>query len=163
MNKKDTMQIINELRRRCGETQFRAAVQHLFDTGHQNFNDENVAASKEEIQKTTKSNAIMTADFQCELLDCCLALSNLPVWDVLLYVKLYMSMDGDDTLLLQQAERDLNAWHSELGPQAWRDACADPELRSEIVQELVEQHKDYFSPEEIKAAVRCVVDSHSGV
>lgn len=158
MNKKETMKQIQDMRRHTSETLFRAAVQHLFDTGHQNFDEKNVAEVKLQIQKNTKPNAIMTADFQCELLDCCSALSKLPVWDVLLYVKLYMSMDGDDTLLHEEAERAVRTWSNELGPQAWRDACSDPELRSEIVQELVEQHKDYFSAEEIKAAVRCVAD-----
>lgn len=159
MNKKENLQVINNMRRRCGETQFRAAVQHLFDTGHQNFSDDNVNEAKVEIQKTTKPNAIMTADFQCELLDCCLALSKLPVWDVLLYVKLYMSMAGDDILLHEEAERALRTRRTEFEPQAWRDAYADPELRSEMVQELLDRHTDHFSNEEIKAAVLCVADA----
>lgn len=163
MNKKETMKQVQDMRRHTSETLFRAAVQHLFDTGHQNFDEQNVAATTVQIQKTTKPNAIMTADFQCELLDCCVALSRLPVWDVLLYVKLYMGMDGDDTLIYEEAERAVHTWYNELRPQARRDACADPELRSEIVRELVEQHKDCFSAEEIKAAVRSVVDSHNEV
>lgn len=153
MCKQENLKKIRDLLRCCGETEFRAAVQHLFDTGNQNFSDDNVNETKVEIQKNTKPNAIMTADFQCALLDCCLALSKLPDWDVLLYVKLYMSIDGDDTLLQEEAERAVRSWRSELGPQTGRDACAGPELCSEIVQELVDQHTDHFSSEEIKAAV----------
>ena len=159
MNKKENLQKIADMRRRCGETQFRVAIQHLFDNGHQNFNDKDVAETKMEIEKSTPANAIMTAGFQCELLDRCLALSKLPVWDILLYVKLYLSMDGDDTLLREEAENSLRLWHSELGPQSWRDACADPDLREDILQELVERHRDEFSSAEIKAAVRSVAEN----
>lgn len=157
------MKQIQDMRRHTSETLFHAAVQHLFDNGHQNFDEEHVAEAKDKIKKTTKPNSILTADFQCELLDCCLALSKLPVWDVLLYVKLYMNMDGCDMLIHEEAERALRTRRTEFEPQAWRDAYDDPELRSEMVQELVDRHTDHFSNEEIKAAVRSVVDSHNEV
>ena len=159
MNKKETLQTIADMRRRCGEAQFRVAIQHLFDTGHQNFNEKDVAEAKVTAERDTPPNSIMTAGFQCELLNLCLELSRLPLWDILLYVKLYLGMDGDDILLREEAERTLRARRTEFEPQSWRDACADPDLREEIVREMVQRHEDEFSTAEINAAVRSVVES----
>lgn len=88
-----------------------------------------MAESKEQIRRDTPKNAIMTEGFQCELLDRCLELSRLPVWDILLYVKLYLCIQGDDLLLLDEAEQALRTWHDMMAPQSWKDACADPDLR----------------------------------
>lgn len=133
-------------------------IQHLFDTGHQNFSEENVAESKEQIRRDTPKNAIMTEGFQCELLDRCLELSRLPVWDILLYVKLYLSLRGDDLLLIEEADQALRAWRDIMAPQSWKEACADPDLREEILREMVHRHETEYTDNEIRAAIRHVAE-----
>ena len=158
MCKQENLKKIQDIHRRCGEPQFRMAIQNLFDMGHQNFTDENVAESKKQIHKGTPKNAIMTEGFQCELLDCCLELSRLPVWNILLYVKLYLSIQGDDLLLLEEAEQALRTWHDIMAPQSWKDACADPDLRNEILREMIRRHETEYTSREIKEAIRYVAE-----
>lgn len=64
MYKPENLKKIESIHRRCGEPQFRMAIQYLFDTGHQNFTEVNVAESKEQIRRDTPKNAIMTEGFQ---------------------------------------------------------------------------------------------------
>lgn len=159
MSKRETLQKISDIRRRCGETRFRMAIQHLFDTGHQNFHEKEVAAAKVEIKKNTLPNAILTAGFQCELLDCCLELSRLPIWDILLYVKLYLDMEGADLLLLEEAGQALNGWNSFMAPSEWKEAVANPDTRDEILQEMMKQHGTEYTKPEIESAIRCVAEA----
>ena len=158
MYKNENFEKIKDVHRRCGEPQFRMAIQYLFDTGHQNFTVENVAASKKQIHKDTPKNAIMTEVFQCELLDRCLELSRLPVWDILLYVKLYLCIQGDDLLLLDAAEQALRTWHDSMAPQSWKDACADPDLHMEILHEMISRRETEYTNRKIKEAIRHVAE-----
>lgn len=159
MCKNENIEKIQAIRRRCGETQFRMAIQHLFDVGHENFTEKNVAEAKVAVHRDTPENAILTEDFQCELLDCCLELSRLPVWDILLYVKLYLSMDGDNLLLLEEAEQALSGWNGILAPQTWKAAVAEPDLRQEILQEMVrEHHATEYTAAEINAAISVIAE-----
>ncbi|WP_455436361.1 hypothetical protein [Hungatella hathewayi] len=159
MYKNENLENIQAIHRRCGEAQFRMAIQYLFDTGHQNFTEENVAESKKQIRRDTPENAIMTEGFQCELLDRCLELSRLPIWDILLYVKLYLCIQGDDLLLLEEAEQALRAWRDIMAPQSWKDACADPDLRIEILREMIRRHDAGYTKSEIREAVCHVAES----
>lgn len=159
MYKNENLEKIQAIHRRCGEAQFRMAIQYLFDTGHQNFTEENVAESKKQIHRDTPENAIMTEGFQCELLDRCLELSRQPIWDILLYVKLYLCIQGDDLLLLEEAEQALRAWHDIMAPQSWKDACADPDLRIEILREMIRRHDTEYTKNEIREAVCHVAES----
>ena len=158
MHKLENLRKIESIHRSCGEPQFRMAIQYLFDTGHQNFTEENVAESKEQIRRDTPKNAIMTEGFQCELLDRCLELSRLPVWDILLYVKLYLSIQGDDLLLLDEAEQALRTWHDIMAPQSWKDACGDPDLRMDILHEMIRRRETEYTNSEIKEAIRYVAE-----
>lgn len=159
MDKKDCLKKITDIRHRCGEVQFRMALQHLFDTGHQNFNAADVAEAKTAIRKETSKTPILTAEFQCELLDCCLEISQLPVWDIFLYIKLYLSMEGDDRLFLEEAERSLRGWNDIPAPQSWRDACADPDTREEILREMVRGREGGYTTAEIVSAIRAVSEN----
>jgi hypothetical protein len=47
--------------------------------GKKNFSDENMTAAKETIRNNTPENAIMTADYQLQLLDCSFELSQSPL------------------------------------------------------------------------------------
>ena len=158
MYKNEDLKKIESIHRRCGEPQFHMAIQHLFDVGHRNLSEESVAESKEQIRRDTPKNAIMTEGFQCELLDRCLELSRLPVWDILLYVKLYLSIQGDDLLLLEEAEQALRTWHDIMAPQSWKDACADPDLRNDILREMIRLHETEYTSREIKEAISHVAE-----
>lgn len=159
MYKNDNLKKIESIHRRCGEPQFHMAIQHLFDVGHQNFSEENVAVSKKQIRRDTPKNAIMTEGFQCELLDRCLELSHLPVWDILLYVKLYLNIQGADLLLLEEADHSLRTWHDIMAPQSWKDACADPDLRIDILREMIARRETEYTNSEIREAIRHVADN----
>lgn len=158
MNKIETLQKAAEIRKRCPEVQFRMAVQHLFEVGRQNFDEAGVEETKANIRKENPSTPIMTAEFQCKLLDLSLELSKLPFWDVLLYVKLYLGIEGDDTLLLEAAEQALHLWQKELAPQSWKDACENPDTREEILRELIRRRQGGYTRAEINAAIRAVMD-----
>ena len=162
MYKNEILEKIQAIHRRCGEPQFRMAIHYLFDTGHQNFTEENVATSKEQIRRDTPKNAILTEGFQCEMLDRCLELSRLPVWDILLYVKLYLSIQGDDLLLLDEAEQALWMWNDIMAPQSWKDACADPDLRMDILREMISRHDTEYTSREIKEAICHVAENQEG-
>jgi hypothetical protein len=149
---------IMAIHRRCGEVQFRMALQHLFQMGKENFNDENMTAAKETIQNNTPKNAIMTADYQLQLLDCSFELSQFPIWDVLLYLKLYISIQDDDLLDLEEAEQALITWTNLSKPKKWRDAIEDPDMRSEILHEMVSQHITEYTEDEIRDAVRSIAE-----
>lgn len=159
MYKNENIEKIQAIHRRCGEAQFRMAIQYLFDMGHKNFTEENVAESKEQIHRDTPKNAIITKGFQCELLNCCVELSRLPIWDILLYVKLYLCIQGDDLLLLDEAEQALQTWHDIMAPQSWKDACADPDLRIEILREMIRRRDMEYTKNEIRETVRHVAES----
>lgn len=159
MYQNENLEKIEAIHRRCGEPQFHMAIQHLFDVGHQNITEESVAESKAQIHKSAPKNPILTEGFQCELLDRCLELSRLPVWDILLYVKLYLSIRGDDLLLLEEADQALRTWRDIMAPQSWKEACADPDLREEILREMVRRHETEFTISEITEAIRHVAGS----
>ena len=155
----DHLERIGKCHRRYGEAEFRMALQLLMDTGKDNFNLENAAATKSSIQKNTPKNAVMTAGYQIELLDIAWALSKYPTWDLLLYVKLYLGMKGDDLLQLAEAEQTLNGWRGLLAPQSWKDAATDPDLRGEILHKMVERHQpEEYTKHEVEEAIRSVAE-----
>lgn len=154
------VEMIGECRRWCGEAEFRMALQLLMDTGRDNFTLENAAATKESIRKNTPENAIMTVDYQIELLDIAWTLSKYPVWDLLLYVKLYLAIKDDDLLQLEEAERALNGWSGLLVPQPWKDAVAAPDLHWEIVRKMAERHQPAeYTKHEIEEAIRSIAEA----
>lgn len=159
MLKKESMEKLMDIRRRCGEIQFRMAMQLLFEAGKENFTKENVSSSKGKIKKKTPKNAIMTEGYQTALLDCARELSAFPTWDIFLYVKLYMTMQGDDLVQLEEAEQDLKAWNSLSVPQKWKDALADSHIRGDILHEMVRrrQPKEY-TEREIEDVIRFVLE-----
>lgn len=151
---------IMAIHRRVGEIQFRMAVQHLVEKGMGNFTSENVAEAKETIRKETPRNAIMQPDFLCTLVDCAYELSQFPTWDLLLYVKLYIRIQDDDLVDLEEAEQALRSWNSLMAPKAWKAAVADPELRKEILRKMIEGRDVEYSADDITAAISSVVDEN---
>lgn len=145
--------------RRCGEAQFRMALQYLLDTGKNQFTANYVAAAKAAIRKSTPKNAILTAGYQEELVDISCELSQLPLWDILLFVKLYIHIQNDDLLQLEEADAALSSWHDLMAPKAWTKAVADPDLREEILRAMVEKHDPEYTSTEIQNAIRQVAEA----
>lgn len=158
MYRNENLEKIMGLHRRCGDVQFRMAIQHLVDKGWEQFTEETVAETKKMIHESQTKTPILTPEFQCSLLDCAYELSRFHTWDVLLYVKLYLGMKNDDIASLDEAEQALCTYNSIGAPEAWKIALADPHLRDEIVRNMVRDHRTEYTPAEIKEAICTVVD-----
>lgn len=154
MNRTENQKKIMAIHRHCGETQFRMALDHLIYVGQSNFTAENIAQSKATIQKDTPDNAILTAGFQCELIDICHELSQFPTWDILLYIKLHVNIEVDDLGALDEAEQALQSWNGVGAPKAWIAAVADPVLRQNILELMVENHQPVYLSSEVNNAIR---------
>lgn len=75
-----------------------------------------------------------------------------------MYIKLYLSMEGDDLVAMEYADRALTTWNSRTAPETWKNAVADPDYRSDIVREMVRQHNPEYSVSEIKEAISYVAE-----
>lgn len=80
--------IIDKIRDCYGEPIFRCALAHLFNKGTDNFNEEVVNDTINEISKEDDTNQFMTNDFKIELIKCAFDLSKVEVWDILRYIYL---------------------------------------------------------------------------
>lgn len=158
MYRNENLEKIMGLHRRCGDVQFRMAIQHLMDKGWEQFSEETVAEAKKMIHESQAKTPIFTPDFQRSLLDCAYELSRFHTWDVLLYIKLYLELKNDDIAALDEAERALRNYNTIGASEAWKSALADPQLRDEIVRNMVRDHRTEYTTAEIKEAICTVVD-----
>lgn len=86
---------IQAIENKYGMMLFRMAFSHLVDVGHRHMSDpELVAKSCKTIKETTPGNSIMTADFQCSLMECAAELTQFSIDDLLRYVKTDFMFDG---------------------------------------------------------------------
>ena len=75
---------------------FRAGLTHLFDTGHNQFNDDFVEKSlagiiaEEESAKANGKTLFMSADFMRAILHCAAELANFSILTLLAYVKKHL-------------------------------------------------------------------------
>lgn len=160
MSQNINVEKIMAIHRRHGELQFNMALQHLFDSGKLGFTEETVADAKNSIRENTPKNSFMTVDFQVELLDISYELSKFPTWDILLYVKLYISIQDDNLARLEEAERALSNWSSQSAPKSWEAAVADPDSRHDILMEMVKYHNSEYTRSEIEAAIHYVAEEN---
>lgn len=86
---------IQAIENKYGMMLFRMAFTHLMDVGRRHMSDpELVAESCKTIRETTKPNSIMTADFQCSIMECAAELTQFSIDDLLRYVKTDFGFDG---------------------------------------------------------------------
>lgn len=86
---------IQAIENKYGMMLFRMAFTHLMNVGHQHMsNPELLAESCKTIREKTKPNSIMTADFQCSLMECAAELTQFSIDDLLRYVKTDFGFDG---------------------------------------------------------------------
>jgi hypothetical protein len=96
MGKEKPNQAIENIRDKYGEMIFRCSIQHLFESGIENFNEENVEKSKIKIKeehdkiKLKGGCPLMTGDFQIAIVDCSYELSKISLWDLLYYIKKFL-------------------------------------------------------------------------
>jgi hypothetical protein len=90
------MQEICAIEKKYGLALFRIALTHLVDVGTRHLTDENVDEAIKQIaanDKADKANgvtAIMTAEFQCEIVRCAASLAKFDIWDLFAYIKNYV-------------------------------------------------------------------------
>lgn len=151
---------IMAIHRQHGELPFNMALQHLFDSGKLGFTEKAVTSAKESTKKNASKNSIMTADYQSNLIDISYELSKFPTWDILLYLKLYVSIQGDNLVQLQEAEHALSTWDNKYVPKLWTVGVSDPEMRHDILLEMVNSHTSEYTRSEIEAAIYHIVDEN---
>jgi hypothetical protein len=89
-------QEICAIEKKYGLALFRMALTHLVDVGTRHLTDENVDEAIKQIaanDKEDKANgvtAIMTAEFQCEIVRCAASLAKFDIWELFAYIKNYV-------------------------------------------------------------------------
>jgi hypothetical protein len=84
------------IEKKYGLALFRMALTHLVDVGTRHLTDENVDEAIKQIMandKADKANgvtAIMTAEFQCEIVRCAASLAKFDIWELFAYIKNYV-------------------------------------------------------------------------
>lgn len=82
---------------------FRMALSHLMHCGIQNFTEDNVVTTKDAIDKqhdeyeAQNKIHIMTREFEKGLIDCAYELAQIPLWDLLLYIRKYVEIYDPST------------------------------------------------------------------
>ena len=85
---------IRAIENKYGLMLFRCGLSHLVSCGAQLLQDEKeVEACKNKIKSETPDNAIMTAGFQCEIINCAVELSKINIWDLFRYIKTDVEID----------------------------------------------------------------------
>ena len=90
------MQEICAIEKKYGLALFRMALTHLVDVGTRHLTDGNVDEAIKQITangKADKANgvtAIMTAEFQCEIVRCAASLAKFDIWELFAYIKNYV-------------------------------------------------------------------------
>jgi hypothetical protein len=90
---KNELKKIQALENKYGLVLFNMSLTHLFDSGHSNFSEENVAKTIESIMaqgekdKAAGKISVMTPAFQCEIMRCAQELSRFSIWTLFGYIK----------------------------------------------------------------------------
>lgn len=85
---------IRRIEDKYGLIVFRCGLSHLVSCGAQVLQDEaRVAECKKNIQETTPKNSIMTAGFQCDIVDCAVELAGIEAYDLFRYIQTDVAID----------------------------------------------------------------------
>lgn len=94
-NKSPTYRMIRTIEDKYGLVVFRCGLSHLISCGAQALSDtEEIEQAKFRIQEDTPKNSIMTADFQCGIIDCAVELAGVETWDLFRYIQTDVAVDG---------------------------------------------------------------------
>jgi len=90
------MQELCAIEKKYGLALFRMALTHLVDVGTRHLTDVNVDEAIKQITANDKADkasgvtAIMTVEFQCEIVRCAASLAKFEIWDLFAYIKNYV-------------------------------------------------------------------------
>lgn len=80
-----------------GELIFRLAVTHLFDKGMENAKTEDVEETIQRLKENPEAgNDLLGKDTRIKILECVKDLINVPLWDVLRFIKTNVAIDGTE-------------------------------------------------------------------
>lgn len=153
-----TMAQINAIYNLNGHLAFNMALQVLFDNGVKTFTAAFIAREKKIIRKETPSNSVLSASFKCGLLDIAYELSHFKLSDILLYIKLYLWIQGDDLVQLEAADYALSSFCAAALSKEHKKAVEDPEMRKEILRLMVKNHQASFTDQEVRTAIQLEVE-----
>lgn len=86
---------IKRIEDKYGLMVFRCALSHLVSCGAQVLqNEAEVAECKQKIHAETPANSIMTAGFQCDIVDCAVELADIEAYDLFRYIQTDVAIDG---------------------------------------------------------------------
>lgn len=129
-----------------GVVLFHMAFSHLMDVGVRNITDEAVETTKAQLRTDEAAgkmkNSFMTANFQCNLLDYAAMLAKIPSSSLLLFAKLYLDLDGDDMLLAESAEKEVDGFARCYGESPFASVLKNPECRETVISMIVDSKMD---------------------
>ena len=94
----DNLKEIQDIENKYGLILFRMGLSHLMDIGIRNMDDGYLdeaikqILTKEEDYKATGKIAVMTPEFQMEILHCSFELSKYSIWTLFTYIKKYIEI-----------------------------------------------------------------------
>lgn len=97
----ERMKQIQAIENKYGLTIFRMGLTHLIDVGVRHLTDESVAETIEQLmeegkkEKDTGIMPILTVEFRCEIVRCALELSKVGIWDLIAYIKNYVTVNKE--------------------------------------------------------------------
>lgn len=149
----EKMKAIRRIEDKYGLVTFRCGLSHMMDCGNRTLaNAEDVQACKDGIMKAEEDREkghgvpIMTAEFQCAIIDCAVELAKIPTWDLISYIKDYVACDGtkDHTVSLDCENEDDPDEDNEDDPE-WVGSC--PRCGYEMNSELTGEYDIKHCPE----------------
>lgn len=94
-NKSSKYRQIKAIENEYGAMVFNCGLVHLVSCGtHVLGREKEVIACKVKIENETSAHAIMTADFQCDIIDCAVKLASIDVWDLFRYIQTDVPTNG---------------------------------------------------------------------
>lgn len=134
---------IRKIEDKYGMVVFRCGLQHMMECGMQALvsNPDEIEKCKQEMLEKEKQSTgipIMTANFQCGIVDCAVELAHCNVWDLIRYIKDYVTCNDtrDYPMSLNYANED--------SPN-WQGSC--PRCGYEFNSELVDEYNVKFCPQ----------------
>ncbi len=85
---------IKEIQKKYGEHVFRMSLTHLVDIGAKHLKDADVEKTCQVILEKTPKNAILTPELSADILRCSVELAQIPIWDVLKFIKTDIEISG---------------------------------------------------------------------
>ena len=97
---KEQLNAIRKIEDKYGLVCFRMGLTHLVAVGYDNLTDDDVIAeniklimARGEEEKASGKIAVMTPEFQCDILRCAAELATFSIWTLFAYIKKHVNTD----------------------------------------------------------------------